>query len=76
MTYLLTNYFIDIIDREDRSVQRFFEDANRLMPPQCTYTPPGPDEVVCDMYCGERWVRSDSDNGCALVHVPAACSCP
>ncbi len=48
--------------------------VNKDILKKCFYKKPAPNQPVCQMYCGKRWVLEN--NKCSKITVDAACSCP
>ena len=48
--------------------------VNKNIPQKCFYKKPAPNQPVCQMYCGKRWILEN--NKCSEITVDAACSCP
>jgi hypothetical protein len=75
--FSLNNLFAHfVIPWADEEVYRLFDDnvAEGKVPAYCTYTPPAPGEVTCEMYCGKRWIVEEGN--CVEIEITASCSCP
>lgn len=68
----MTTYFVDNLQNTTSFVS--YDDSLTKKPDQCIRTKPAAGEATCDMYCGNRWIRTV--NGCEEVNVTSGCTCP